>query len=264
MEQVEQASSRKPFPKGRITLLITCIVSVIFSLAIIQDYSLYQSYVQSYCTITSASVIAESHSKSPETYDPYYEFTVYTLNGQPYASNAFLGEYNTYDEANAALPQYAIGSNYQCWYNPADPTRAGLTHAPYPFGLALLYTALIFVGYFLGIGLVLVFVVYLIFPALYLLMRGQRTTGTVVGHIGSGRSRRARVSYSIADRAYELNASASTPIGKTVTVLFDPRGVFKSVIRSGTYWNIYLLLPVTLFMLGALLYLAYWSWFLAV
>lgn len=263
MKQTDQTPTHKPNPKGRKTLLITSTLSLLFSLAIIHNYFLYQSYIQGSCIITSASVIAQSHTKSPETYSPYYGFTVYTIGGQPYASASYLGEYNTSDEANAALTQYAVGTTYQCWYNPTDPTRAGLTHAPYPFGLALLFTLLAFIGYFLGVGLILLFVVYLIYPTFYLLRRGQETTGTVVDHVGTGRSRQARISYSIEGKTYELKTSASTPIGKTVTVLFDPRGITKSIIRSGAYWSIFLMLPLTLFLLGTVLYLASWSWFLA-
>lgn len=262
MKQFEQATSRKSFPKGRIIFLITCLVSFIFSLAPIHDYYVYQSYVQGSCVITSASV-TESHSKSSTTYNLHYEFTVHTTGGQFYASHSTLGGYSTYDEAQAALPQYEVGSTYQCWYNPADPTRAGLTYAPYSIGLALLYAILAFVGYGLFIGLAL-WVIVLLFPGLSLVLRGQRTTGTIVAYSGSGRSRRAVVSYSIEGRTHDIQAAINGPVGKTIIVLFDPRGVFKSVARSEAYWTNFWLLFLVLFMFGAAFFFAYWSWFLAV
>jgi hypothetical protein len=265
LKQGGQAPSRKPFPKKRVISVITGLVALLFSLAILHDYAVYQSYVQSACVITAASV--NDTSSKGARYQRYYAFTVSPTGGPTYASHDFLGAYYTSDEAQAALSQYEVGATYLCWYNPANPTRAALSHAPYSFGLALLYTILAFAGYSLAIGLVLSIVVYAIVPPLYLLLCGRRTTGTIVGEVGSGRSRKVRVSYSVADRTYELTESASSlkiKIGQTLTVLFDPRGVFTSRPRSDANWVLFLGTPMTLLLLGVVLTLAYLSWFLVV
>lgn len=263
VQQVEQGPSRKPFPKKRLILVITGLVALLCSLAILHDYSVYQNYVQSSCVITAASVIHTSNKGA--SYQRSYEFTVTTAAGQRYVSHDSAGDYYTSDEAQAALSQYEVGSSYPCWYNPAYPTHAALSHVPFPFGLALLYTLLAFAGYSLFIGVVVSIMVYSIVPALYLLLRGQRTTGTVIANVGTGRSRKVRASYSMADRTDEITLSGSSlKIGQKLTLLFDPHGVFKSIPRSAAYGTLFVATPLTLVLLVTVLTLAYFLWFMAV
>ncbi len=95
--------------------------------------------------------------------------------------------------------------------------------------------------------------VYSIVPALYLLLRGQRTTGTVVDSFIEGRGRKVRqvrASYSIADRAEEITLKAGLlKIGQKLTLLFDPHGVFKSIPRSAAYATLFVVTRLPLFYL---------------
>ncbi|HEX9131811.1 MAG TPA: DUF3592 domain-containing protein [Ktedonobacteraceae bacterium] len=263
VQQVEQGLSRKPFPKKRLILVITGLVALLCSLSILHDYWVYQHYVHSSCVITAASVLRTSNKVA--SYQRSYEFTVTTAGGQTYVSHDSAGDYSTSDEAQAALPHYEVGSRYPCWYDPASPMHAALSHASVPFGLVLLYTLLAFAGYSLFIGVGLSMMVYAIVPALYLLLRGQRTTATVVDSFVEGRGRKVRVvraSYSIADRTEEITLKAGfLKIGQKFTLLFDPHGVFKIRPRSAAYAALFVATPLTLVLLATVLTLAYVLWF---
>ncbi len=266
IQQGEQVSSRKPFPKKRLILVITGLVALFCSLSILHNYWVYQHYVQSSCVITAASV--ERTSSKVTSYERSYAFTVTTASGQTYMSHDSTGDYATSYEAQTALPHYEIGSRYPCWYNPASPTHAALSHASVPFGVVLLYTLLAFAGYSLVIAVGLSSIVYAIVPALYLLLRGQRTTATVVDSFVERRghkSRKVRASYSRADRTEEVTVRASfLKIGQKFTLLIDPQGAFKILPRSAAYTTLFVATPFTLVLLASVLTLAYVFWFVVV
>lgn len=136
-------------------------VAIVTGLTSVSQFSQLQSYQAGQCMITAKQLLrvevqekqSNGSTKTTTWYRPDFQFTVQTVNGHSYSAQGYDVLMSTYvpSDAQAILNQYTVGRTYPCWYNPAHPTQAVLTHQ---FG----WYAFLIPGLFLFLGGMLVIV----------------------------------------------------------------------------------------------------------
>ncbi len=118
-------------------------IGLIWAIIDLSVHTQFQSYQAGQCTIIAKQLAQTDQSnyiptsppiiESYTTYDPNLQFTLQTADGRRYQTHgyAFVSsgspDYNQ-EEGQAVIDQFQVGSSYQCWYDPANPSNAILDH----------------------------------------------------------------------------------------------------------------------------------------
>lgn len=240
-EAVAQRSSKKRhvyFTRGLVLLALAAVATLLT----FYQYFVFQSYQRGKCTILSASVQHFQGQGKKGPYD-YYTFssayTVETKDGQHipasgYSTASIQPQYASYEDVQAIANHYVVGETYSCWYNPANPTRAGLVLRAHPLSQAIaLYFELLPIIFVL-MGLTALLLYAMVYLPVRMLVKSVRTQGRVVSNFmksvpvkGGKRvdrpySRIVFSSQSEPARSFDLEVAGTYPIASELLVLYDP------------------------------------------
>jgi Protein of unknown function (DUF3592) len=211
-------------------IFLLLLFSMLTGLIALHPLFTYQTYEQGSCSILSGDVKQESTKNgSYYYYIPVFEYTLQTKDGQQVDTFKQYASYTSQEEAQQVVNHYNVGQTYQCWYNPAHPTRSELV---LPKLMVDDYKAT-YIGTSIGFFLVYTFLWSLFYYGVYrqrcLMRRGVLTEGRVVEHFvvrtKSGLNTHSRIVFSPLDdssHSYKVAKVGEYEVGSLQPVCYDP------------------------------------------